>query len=264
MSRIRKLRVDEMAPDPDVQIAFAMDERHGSRMAANWNPDLAGILAVVAAPDRRSNGIRWWIIDGRHRHFAADRLGLPTLLAEVFDPMTPPEKAALKLGRDRDRRHVSQVESFLVEVVERDPTAVEILGICEAHGYEIGKLRSGKPYNRIEAVMTLRSIHERGGPDWLDRVLGLNELWKDEPKVNQSPWLGALGAFVAKGYDERLTPAGRRQLQGVLPAKVQRKAQTELIGVTSGTGGRGDRSAVARLMAEHLRKTARIRPNPVG
>lgn len=250
---LRVLPTEKLEPDPDVQLAFAFSERQGREIGLHYNEKLVGVLAVVS----NGNG-RYWVIDGRHRLFGAVIAGITEMRCDVLaGPLTPAEKAQIKLGRDKARRQVRAIEHFLVAVTAEDARAIEIKDIAERHGFEIGKCNAGKPYGRIEAVRALERIYDSHGAEVLSRSLALNTLWKDELKTNSGGWLLGLGFFAAKGYDQRLSGDGYKRLKDIIPAKLIREVVAESQVHSYGGGGH----ALGLRLAEKLRRKARIRPS---
>lgn len=219
---LRVIPVKDLVSDPDSQLEFSYSEKWVRKLAANWDPELCGVLDVTP-------------------------LGNGTL--------EPEQRHSLKLGKDKARRHVKPVEIFLNEVGAKDPTACAIKGICEEYGYEIGKASGGEGFNRIEAVHTLRQIHSRG-VDHLRAVLSLNTAWRGEPKTNQNDWLGALSLFIAHGYAEGLSPQQSRRLKEVIPGEAVRRARGLAQVVTTGQGEQG---GLAPVITDILRKAAGLR-----
>lgn len=223
--QLRVIPVEDLEPDPESQIDFTFNEKWARKMGATWDPELCGVLDVTPVNSGQD--------------------------------LSPERRNKLKIGKDRDRRNVKALETFLNEVGCGDPVACGIVEILDAHGYEVGKLKSGEPTNRIEAVKTLKNIYSRG-PDHLAKVLVLNSLWNDEPKTNQTNWLGGLSVFVANGWAEDLSPAQYKSLKEAIPAKIVRRAEgmaTQQIG----RGRPGEQSELAPIIAGLLKKRARIR-----
>lgn len=248
--RLEVIDADLLDIDPDVQFAFALNERRWRQMGATWSSAKQGVLEVTSNGNGRYN-----VFDGRHRLLAGrDIAGVKEFRCNVHHPsLNAQEKAERKLGLDRDRRNVKTIESFLTELVAQDATALEIQQIAASHGYVIGKTGSSTA-NTIEAISTLRRAHKDG---LLDRVLTLNTLWFSEPKTTSAAWLWSLLYFCQQGWDENLTSAHYDRLREVVPAVAWRKALAETTTFTTQSAGSGGETA--RRVAETLRKAAKIR-----
>lgn len=197
---LRVIDTKDLAPDPDVQIIDTFKPATARRMAANWDPNKLGVLIVTPAGSNSYS-------------------------------ISKQKKAEIKLGVDRDRRKVTPVESFLVEVVAKVPETCAIKRIVENAGYEIG--RSGKSSTTIEAVGPLRALYAAGQ---LERALDFGALWYGEAKTNQGQWLWALGYVVSLDCDRDLSQAAENRLQKIIPGELLREAS----GVVSvGPRGRG-------------------------
>lgn len=258
MSALRVIPSDKLAVDPDIQLAFTLDERHVSRIAANWRESALGVLQVTSD----GNG-GFFVIDGRHRLLAGSRVGWPEFRCDVHGHMTAAEKAALKMDTDRHRRRVGPLEHFLVSVIAGDAKDCEILEICRQNGYEIRKLKAGKPYNAIEAVITLSRVYDYVGPGGLDRTLKLASNWISDPGANTGMWIGALALLIRDGYDEEWSPSQEERLKSVVPSIVVRQARGEIGNLGSNSNGEHG-SKIEWVIARRLRKAARMRVRPVG
>lgn len=216
--------IESLIPDPDVQHDWTFRELNVERMVANWNPGIAGVLDVC--------------------QLSGDRM------------LSLAEKAKIKNMMDGHQRKVSTLETVLDSAAAGEIHCVNILAIGERCGFEIGKCRSGKPYYRIEAVGTLLQIEHRS-PDELEAMLKLNyDHWFDRKHTNQNLWLGGLGWFVAEGYHKRITANGSAKLKQCIPGEVILAARDEAVNYGGGTGMK---HPATRLIAERLRKIARVR-----
>lgn len=228
------------------------------KMRAGWNGDYLGVLIV--APLTGEHEGKFGIIDGRHR-FLAGKDFVAEWRCDVHpDCTTVAEKARLKLAIDQQRRRVSALEHYLERRLMGDPMVLEIDRICEEKGFEIGRLRSGKPYERIGAVTALLFLHEKLGADGLRRVMAFNTHWIGQPGTNTSNWLRALGLLVRDGYYGAMTPSAWTRLSGLVPMKTIRIAQGEAAG-----GIRGAPSSwgvIAYEIAPIIRKRARLPRRP--
>lgn len=220
---LKTLTVTELYPDPDVQLDFAFDERAVKRMAAAWDERLVGVLAVVQANE-----------------------------------MSVPDKAKMKLGRDRARRNVSRLEHFMIRLAAGEEQALEIEKIVKGAGWRLMKLRAGKPYDQgIEAVKTVEDVYS-DSPELLSKTLKLMTTWRGRVGCNSNWWVGGVAQFVKDGYAESLTPSMYERLGNLMPNVVTDNAVAESK-YTTGSGGGGYGSPVAFLIAEKLRSTAKLK-----
>lgn len=253
--RFQVIPVEKIVPDPDVQFEWSFNERLARTMAANYDPQAAGVIDVCPLS---GDDEHYGVFVGRHRHWAAVAAGVKTMRCDVWEGLTPADKHRIKLMKDRDRRTTRRVELFLNEVGAGEITAIEILEIVEARGYTIGPLAGGKPYDRIEAVGTLEGIHVYN--ENLDEALAFGDIWKGDPKTNTGKWLAALSEAVRQGWTSRVTATGVKHLQDLIPAKALRQAEGEATMVTI---SRGVNREVTFLLADLMRRKARVRRAPV-
>ena len=252
MTALRVIDVDEMQPDPDVQLAFSYSLPRAREIAATWKDDACGVLAVAPLDDGT-----YGIIDGRHRHAGALLRGAPQeLRCDVFaSGLTAAEKAEIKMDRDRHRRTVRQIEHFLLRITAEDPAACDIELTALEAGWTIGK-GTAKNYDKLECVTALESLYRR---DLLTRVMRLSTIWLGEPKANTGSWIGGLGGFCALGYDERLEAKHIERIEKMIPAKVVKIAAGEVQSYSTGSTRHGAGTAMSLIIADKIRATARIR-----
>lgn len=147
MPQLRVIPTELLIPDPDVQLAFALEPRRVKEMRAKWNP--AYLAVLIVAPLSGEHEGMYGIIDGRHRFLAGCGLatGPTEWRCDVHTDCTSVEdKARLKLAIDRDRRKVKGIEHYIERRLMKDPKVLAIDAVMESTGFEIGKLSAGKPY----------------------------------------------------------------------------------------------------------------------
>ncbi len=225
---LRIIPVAELIVDPDVQLEFAYNDRWARSISLRWNERKAGVLTVVPM-----NG----------------------------GGLTAAEKSEIKVGLDRERRHVKQIESFLLRLEGGDPVAHDIQESAKLHGFLIGK-SGGHSHTTFECVSSIEKIYNKLQRRGLDRTFALCTLWKGDPKTNTAPWIEALSLLVRDGYDDKMTPAGFERLKDLVPATVIRRARGRIV-----AGGSLSADATGMTVsyetATLLRKTAKIRTLPV-
>lgn len=255
--QIKLIPVTQLMSDPDVQFEWAFDQRIARKIGLAYDPMLAGVIDVV--PLNGPNTGMYGVFVGRHRLHGAKAAGEKVMRCAIWsDKMSISEKHRIKLGKDRDRRRVRAVEMFLSEVGAEELVACDIMSICEEHGYTIGKLSGGKPYEQFECTQTLRMIHARGR-DHLRKVLTLNTLWKGELKTNTTNWLGGLDRAASEDWVDRIPPSGYSRMKELIPAKIIREAQA--LSTVRGSG-LGNTAGTAPHIADRLRKASGARRRP--
>lgn len=253
---LKRISVDRIEPDPDVQREWTFNRRIYRKIRDEWDPAKAGVIDVVPQPGRPG----WYhVFVGRHRWRGGKDAGAREMRADVWPADTTlAQKIEAKLAKDRDRRRVAAVEVFLDELMAGHPIQSEIAAICDDAGYTIGKLASGKPYNRIEAVGTLQLIHKAIGPDGLRATFDFGARWYEEPKTNTGVWLFGIAYAAGQGWPARISRSGEQRLQSVIPARLIRTASGM---VAEGTNWQSDR-AIPRTINDELRRIAKVRRDP--
>lgn len=142
------ISVGSIAIDPLYQ--RAVESRWVRHLADNWDDNAVGLICVSL----RADGLHY-VIDGQHRHAAAQQLGLEYLPAEVWRNLSIPEEALMFLQRN-EVRPVRRVDKFLAAVEAGSPDQCEILKLVEAAGWQISdESRDGN----IRAVAALERIY---------------------------------------------------------------------------------------------------------
>jgi hypothetical protein len=258
---MRVIPTGSLVIDPDVQLLFALSETRWRAMAANWRPERIGFLVVVP----NGNG-SFYVVEGRHRLKAGTLVGVKEWRCDVHDEIDARDvrrKAELKLGFDRERRHVGTLEHFLIRLLAEDPVALTINRIVTDCGFDIGKTGGGV-VNRIAAVTRIEGLFKALGEDGFRRVMQLNTHWLDDPGAANARWIGALGILVRDDYDQRLTPTHIDRMRTIVPIIAIRAGTGAAVqkGAAALQGGSGTFSAVEYETATYIRKKLGMRSQP--
>lgn len=292
MPQMRLVPTEDLFIDPDVQLAFALEDRRWRAMAADWKQEKVGFLFTIPVragelPGHLKNGHaddHWLfsIVEGRHRFLG----GTNRLVRNVVTPITEwrvdvhdevdysdvRAKALIKLGYDHDRRNVSALEHFKIRVMALDEVAVDIEAIVTKHDYQITKITGRARLdgsNAIGAVASLERLYNTLGPDGFERALRLNRrYWYKQPSAEASPWLGALGLLVRDGYDQAFSAKAEEKLQSIVPAVATRHCMGLLakkgLSVGHGGGQSGSFSALSYEIAGYIRRKTGTRQLPIN
>lgn len=127
------LSIDELDYDPDIQ--RPTDEKRAAQIAADFDPDRFGIIAVWKRDDDR-----YAVIDGMHRVTALRLMGWngQKIPCSVFEGISKQQAAGLFIGRNESRA-VRYIDKFLVRLVEKDPTACAVNAIAMDAGYIVDR-----------------------------------------------------------------------------------------------------------------------------
>lgn len=140
------LKIDDLDYDPDIQ--RPTDEKRAERIAADFDPDKFGVIAVW----KRDDG-QHIVIDGMHRVTALRALGWngQKIPCSVFEGVSKAEAAGLFIGRN-EGRSVRTIDKFLVRLVEGDPRACAINQIAQTAGYVIDRTNRDGVINSARAL----------------------------------------------------------------------------------------------------------------
>lgn len=141
----------------------ARRDSHVNQLAAKFNIDLIGHPVV-----NRRDG-RVFIIDGQHRKWAADRVGLGSgsVECETFEDLTEQQEADMFLELNSDLP-VSAFEKFKIAVTAGRFEQCQINDIVGAAGL---KIALSKEDGSVGCVSTLTDIFRKGGEECLARTL---------------------------------------------------------------------------------------------
>lgn len=199
------LTVDDLDYDPDIQ--RPTDERRAERIAANFDPDRFGIIAIW----KRDDG-HYIVIDGMHRVTALRVMGWngQKIPCSVFEGITKAQAAGLFIGRN-DGKAVRYIDRFLVRIIEGDPVARAVNGIVMAAGYVIDRQhRDGviTAANAAEDVYRGRGQKVPGeNPEALrDTLYVVTEAWGRTTHAVRGHVLRGVGAFFLR-YGEHIDTA---------------------------------------------------------
>lgn len=283
MPQMRVIPTSQLFIDPDVQLAFTLEEKRWKAMAANWKPEKLGFLFTVPVlaqelPKNMRNGTpddEWLfsIVDGRHRFLAGKLKGITAWRTDVHEEVSYQDvaaKAHIKLGYDRDRRSVSSLEHFKVRVMALDEVAVDIEEIVTHCGFRIDYLGGRQRLegsNIISATSALERYYNALGSDGFRRMIQLDTHWIGQPSSNGAPWLGALALLVRDGYDQALTPKAITKMKEIIPAVALRHANGVLarqgLFAHGGAGGTHGFSTLSYETARYIRRKSGLRQRPV-
>lgn len=156
--------------------------------------------------DRMRRG-RYFVVDGRHRLYAASILDIQKVWCEVRPTTNTQEEARVFVQLTQKRRRMNSAQQFQAKLVYGDETAIRIDKLVSKHKF---KLQDPALYtagiqhkdNTISAVGTIEDIYSRGGSKLLDRVLDtLREAWDGTGATLQSAMLRAI-ARVYERYPD--------------------------------------------------------------
>lgn len=213
------------------------NERHASKIAASFDPDLFDDL-VVTLPN--GDGI-YHVVDGQHRMAAIRSLygeeeQVPCRVVTAKDPA---RAAAIFDKINTGRRLPSGIEKFRVRVTAGSETEVAINKIVTQLGCRI---EGGSHSNCIRATAVLIRIHDSFGLDVLKETLvTIRGTWRDDKGAFEGPIIEGFGALIG-AHRGHLDWKRLREKTGnaYTPGRLlgQAKADKEALGGSVGDGVR--------------------------
>lgn len=142
-----------------------LDENRVSRMAADFDPSLVGVIEVSL----RADGT-YRVIDGQHR-LVTVRIakGMSAAIAcNVHTGLTPAEEAQLFFDIDRKRKRLTGWDRWYARRGAGEQVVVDIETVASKHGL---KIDPAAKVNHLRCVSTCEKVVELAGLDLLDETL---------------------------------------------------------------------------------------------
>ncbi|GAA1533772.1 hypothetical protein GCM10009730_48810 [Streptomyces albidochromogenes] len=170
----------------DVEAQRTLNKRRAEAIAKGLVKEAMGAIVV----SRRPNGDTY-IVDGMHRHYACQFLGIEKIMAEVHHGLSQQEEAILFLIKNRESSKPSALDEFKVGLTAGVPLFVDTYAVLQQHNLELGASST----NSIGAVSGVLRITQEHGQVTLDRTLTVVEkAWGRD----RSTWDGVLLSGVSE------------------------------------------------------------------
>lgn len=160
---VEAVPVAEIAVDHSYQ--RPLDERRVSRMAAEFDPSLVGVIEVSLRDDGT-----YRVIDGQHR-LVCVRIakGMSAAIAcNVHTGLTPAEEAQLFFDIDRKRKRLTGWDRWFARRGAGEQIVLDIEQAAANHGL---KIDPGAKPGHLRCVAACEKVVELGGIDLLDETL---------------------------------------------------------------------------------------------
>lgn len=206
-----------------------LDAPRAKRIAAQWDPRLAGIVEVS---DRGNTTPRYAVIDGRHRWAAAQHAGIDILVANVHTGLSVADEAKLFDRLNRERRRITTWDHWNARKAAGDPDVNTI----EATVTSLGLVIDSSPrLGHVRCTSTLEKLLALGGADLVQRTLQLVlEVWGRDVAGFDAPIVHGLGLVLHYLGSEIETVRLVESLIDVLPRQLKSVA-IGLRDMTTGT-----------------------------
>lgn len=232
------------------------NEKHAEKIQNEFDPDLFGVLQVTL-PDGRG---RHHIVDGQHRAEAARRAwgNDQRVPCQVLDASDPVRAAQLFYKQNSQRRGVTAIDKFLVQVTGKSEPHVAVNAIVEELGY---KIANGPSPHNIRAVDSLMKVYVKFGGDVLSQSLScINQCFgKDQHAMSAQLILG-FGYLLGENSD---TVERKRLVERVEKKFTARRLIARADGISE-TAHMSKGAAVRHLLLEvynSYRRSGRIGSN---
>lgn len=228
-TELAQLPLSALFADPTYQ--RPLDLKRIETMAANYDPELIGVLEVSARPDDR-----YALIDGQHRwallRDLADEGTDPTVPCHIHRGLSVDDEAGLFYDIDAGRRRLTGRDRWVSRRGAGDPVVRDIEGLLAKHNLVTGDAtRNGV----VRSTLACEQIVSLGGLPLLDRTLdvvlrafgddyealtaaildGVSEVIGVYPEVDHDHLVRALGHLAARQWAARAR-ARRETTKGTL------------------------------------------------
>lgn len=150
VASLKDMKVSEFHTDPSVQ--RQLNEPRVKALAADFNPQMLGLVTASKRPDGRS-----YILDGQHR-IAAARLKQYNgyVATRLYENLSVSEEAKLFLDLNNTRK-VNALDKFNVRATMGDPAAVALKAALERVGLRASGQHTG---GMFAAIVSLERVYQ--------------------------------------------------------------------------------------------------------
>jgi hypothetical protein len=172
------------------------------KIAANFDPDMFGALAVWKRPDLPIGKGRYITLDGQHRLAAARLMGyldqrLPCL---IYTDLTTETAAELSLGL-QERRNLHALDRHRGALAAHDRRAVDIDKVMRHQELQLVYSSRADARGQVSAIGTVGTVWDRIGAVGLERILTIcGNAW-DRTAAGYSANILKLVMFVVVAHD---------------------------------------------------------------
>jgi hypothetical protein len=250
------LRVSDVAIDHTYQ--RPLNELQVARMAAAWNPDLAGAIEV----SHRADG-RYVALDGQQRLVAARRAGVEFIRAIVHDHLTIQQEAARFVELNTLRARPKAIDIFNGRLASQEEEALAVRAVIEEAGCKVPRHSGETPYPGIMAVdACVRVYRATGRQGLLSTLQVLTACWPTDPKGLRGMMIYGVGAtlWYYAGHPNFSVVALKDRLSRVPASRIIQRGMELATGGEGGPGTAkfgypGHRLAVGEVYNRGARKT---------
>lgn len=197
-SEIRPVSVADLTVDPKVQ--RQIDPARVRKLAEAWDPKMVGVITASARLVAFDETPDLVVLDGQTRVEAARRKGVPTLMAEVFEGLSPAVEASLFL-KHNDRKAVTPRDRFRLSVMAEDEDALTLRDIAAAHGWYVQGVtpKDLKGMRGFQAVTAAERIYALDKGKALRKTFAvIDRAWGTKPGAVSSETLYGLGLLFGE------------------------------------------------------------------
>jgi hypothetical protein len=175
-------------------------------IAADFDPDKFGVIAVWFRPDLEANAGRYIVIDGQHRVVAMhllhyDDQKVPCLL---YTGLTMETAAELSVGL-QDRRNLSPLDRYRAELAAHDLRAIDVDKVLHHLNLTLAYSVKADDRGKISAISRLCQIWDVVGAAGLERVLSIcKNAWENTSGGYQTKMLKLVMIVLAAHNGEVL------------------------------------------------------------
>lgn len=195
----KMIRLSQLNIDENYQRGYR--KAHVQKIVDLYDEHAFGRILV----GRRTDG-SLWVVDGQHRYYAAEQMGLPSIPAEVFDSNGQSHEAEIFLKANAARR-VSGLDKLHAAYCAGVEWATDIVDSLAKRGLEMafGGKKSKWPYiATTEPLMQLHAVSGKRGIEKLARVI-VEGFTSHDPDATDQVVISGVAYFLAAWPDADLS-----------------------------------------------------------
>lgn len=209
---------------------------------------------ILVALRRTGGGIRYYIVDGQQRTYAARDKGYINLPADVFESTGPKMEAAIFKWVNTLRKKMSPLDLFKAALRAGDQSAKEIEAVLKKQGLVVPKSKPKEvKWPQVGCVQILCRVHTQGKKELLEKVFEtLTSIWPKSNDILREAMIAGMAILLHKNHTGVDFDRLHKALVRVHPHTLLQAANDWLVRRKKGTFKRYD--AVERELAIYYNK----------
>lgn len=214
----------------------SIDIAYAKSIAADYKDAIFGTI-VVSQRDGT-----YYIIDGQHRVYAANAIGLPHVHCEVHEGLAYEDEATLFVALNRNRKGLCTYDYIKGLYEAGDPVVIGMYNTAEAAGFQVSKqVGTGK----IAATRSLMNLYKKCGQETTGEILTVLRLaWAGDKDSLKGDMLDGMRSLFTEYGSEIDSDRLAAKLNAYMPTRILAEADAD-------PSGGMKRTRIARALLKH-------------